>query len=119
MKRTFKSAIYIIVWMCAATISVAQEQITKRNKSPRWVSEKGFWQIESNINSPEKSTVYFYNNENALVYKEHVEGIVLDLNKRRVKMRLKNALETALLSWSNKRVPKNDQQWISMQFKKN
>lgn len=35
--------------------------------SPEWVSEKGWWMVESNIHSPKQHTVYFYNNVGVLV----------------------------------------------------
>ena len=86
----------------------------KKTKTPRWVSQKGFWQIQSNINTPDKNIVYFYNNENVLVYKENVDGVVFDLQKKRVKMRLKRALETAILAWNRDRMFQDKQQWISL-----
>ena len=95
----------------------AQERY-KKAKAPRWVSEKGFWQIESNIHTPQNNIVYFYNNENVLVYKENVDGVVFDLQKKSVKMRLKRALEAAIVAWNRDPVHQNDQHWITMLFKK-
>src|SRR5688572_15657471 len=96
-----------------STIVVAQQQY-KKVKAPRWVSEKGFWQIESNIHTPKNNIVYFYTNDNVLIYKENVNGVILDLQKKRVKMRLKRALETAIQAWNRDRLFRNDQQRITM-----
>ena len=101
----------------ASSTIFAQEHYTKA-KVPKWVSEKGFWQIESNIHTPEKNIVYFYNNDNVLVYKEKVDGVVFDLQKKSVKMRLKRALEAAVVAWNRSPVYQNDQHWITMLFKK-
>ena len=87
-------------------------------KNPRWVSQKGFWQIESNIRTPDKNIVYLYNKDNVLIYKENINGVVLNLASRRVKMRLKKALETAIIAWNKDHSFQSDQQWVSMLFRK-
>lgn len=92
---------------------LAQEKISACSKSPRWVSDKGFWQIETNIYTPDNSVVYFYNNQKILVYKEHVQGVVLNLNRVRTKMKLKKALENALTAWNKNQPIQNDQQLLS------
>ena len=107
----------IVVLLIMTSLSVFAQNGYKKTKSPRWASEKGFWQIESNINRPDKNIVYFYNNENVLVYKENVDGVVFDLQKKRVKMRLKRALETAILAWNRDHMFQNNQQWISLVFR--
>lgn len=93
------------------------QQFNKRSKAPKWVSKQGFWQIETNIHTPRKNIVYFYNNDQTLIYKENLDGVVLDLEKKRVKMRLKRALETAINVWNKDHLYRNDQQWISALFK--
>ncbi len=40
--------------------------------TPKCVSEKGYWVAESNIHTPKVNTIYFYNNDNVMVYKENV-----------------------------------------------
>ncbi|MBC7826513.1 MAG: hypothetical protein H7122_02115 [Chitinophagaceae bacterium] len=115
MKAIFKLILVTAVYMIVASGLYAQKNI--RTKDPRWISDKGFWQIESNINTPDKNIVYFYNKENTLIYKEHLDGVVLNLAKKRVKMRLKKALETAIHAWNRDRTLQNDQQLISVLFK--
>jgi len=65
--------------------------------SPPWVSDQGYWVEETNIHSPMSHVIRFYNNENVLIYTQQLEGVKLDIHKRKVKMKLKKALETALL----------------------
>lgn len=94
------------------------QQIVAKNKLPGWLSDRGFWQIESNIHSPDRSIVYFYNNEKVLVYKEHLQGLILDLTKKRTKQRLKRALVAALDARAKNHELQNDQQLVSALFNK-
>lgn len=72
---------------------------------PRWVSQKGFWVVESNKSTPKDHIVRFYNNNNEMVYKETVSGVRLNLNRARVKMKLKKTLESAVLAYEKKKAP--------------
>jgi hypothetical protein len=60
---------------------------------PKWISLKGYWVIETNLKSSAVTILYFYNNDNHLMYKENLEGLKINLAKRRTKMRLKRMLE--------------------------
>jgi hypothetical protein len=74
----------------------------KPRVAPEWVSEKGWWMIESNIHAPKKHIVYFYNNDGVLVYKEKIEGLRIRPARKGTKMQLKQALETAVQAWERK-----------------
>jgi hypothetical protein len=78
-------------------------QQERRPRFPGWVSEKGYWVIESNIKSPLDHVVKFYDNENNLVYKESLTGIKMNPEKRKVKMKLKKILESAVLAQENRK----------------
>jgi hypothetical protein len=80
--------------------------------SPEWVSEKGWWMVESNIHTPKQHIVYFYNNDGLLVYKEKIEGMRLKPEKRGTKMRLKKALETAVLTWEQQHQVKENESLV-------
>jgi hypothetical protein len=84
----------------------------KSNVSPEWVSEKGWWMVEGNIHSPKQHTVYFYNNEGVLVYKEKLEGIRLKPNKRATQMRLKKVLETSVQAWEQQHQAKENESLV-------
>jgi hypothetical protein len=75
---------------------------------PRWVSDKGYWVVESNIHTPKNNTIWFYNNDNVLVYKETLTGISLNPNKRKVKMKLKRILESSVTAWDERGKPNED-----------
>jgi hypothetical protein len=66
---------------------------------PEWASAKGWWVVETATRSPKQQIVYFYNREGVLVYKEKLDGIRLNPEKRKTKMHLKQALEAAVVGW--------------------
>lgn len=70
---------------------------------PRWVSKKGFWVVESNAASPKTHVIRFYNNDNTLVYKETLSDVKLNLNKARIKMKLKRVLESSVVAFEKKK----------------
>ena len=55
--------------------------------------------MESNKKTPKDAIVYFYNNENQLVYKEEVRNKKLKLNRKKTLLHLKSALEEAVLGY--------------------
>ena len=70
---------------------------TPKIETPKWVSEKGYWVIQSNKKTPKESIIYFYNNEHRLVYQEEIKDRKLKMNKKTL-MKLKTALEEAVAS---------------------
>lgn len=100
MKQKLIPAIAVIFLSLISCYSFAQNE---PSSSPRWVSEKGYWVAESNIHSPLDHVIRFYNNDNVLVYKETLSGVKLNLNKRKVKMKLKKVLDSSVLAWEKKK----------------
>jgi len=68
-------------------------------KFPRWVSDKGYWVVESNINFPMNHIIRFYNADNVLVYKETLSGVKLNPERTKIKMKLKKVLESSVVTW--------------------
>ncbi|MET0462163.1 MAG: hypothetical protein ABW007_03380 [Chitinophagaceae bacterium] len=98
MKKMITCGLLIAIFTLSYFVAPAQEALYK----PKWVSEKGYWVVEGNVNTPLNHTIRFYNNDDVLIYSERVEGIKLKANKRKVKMKLKQALESALLAFESK-----------------
>lgn len=118
MKKYLASLAVVLLLSSFTGFAFAQEDTIKEAiVVPRWVSEKGYWVVENNINQPKTALVRFYNNENTLVYKEQITGIVLKLNKRRVKMKLKKVLEASVLAWTQHE-PAKDEQRLTVLLKK-
>jgi hypothetical protein len=74
---------------------------------PKWASAKGWWQVETATRSPKQQTVYFFNLNGVLVYKEKLEGVRLNPEKRKTKMQLKQALEAAVVAWEEEKKVKD------------
>ena len=106
MKKIFFAISFTLLlsFFSVAVFAQSEEEATETtvNPTPKWVSEKGYWVVESNIHTPKVSIIYFYNNDNVLLYKENVNGMVINLKKRRVKMGLKKVLEQSVLAFNQK-----------------
>jgi hypothetical protein len=93
-----------------AFASKAQESLPGEiSTKPGWVSEKGYWVVVSNVKTPKNAIVYFYNNDDVLIYQEKIEGVRLNLKKDATKMKLKKVLETAVWAWNAKQPVKESQ----------
>jgi hypothetical protein len=93
-----KKQLFVTLFLCL----VVQAAVFAQDKSraiPEWVSTKGWWVVESNIHTPKKHIVYFYNNDGVLVYKENIEGLRINSSKKATRMLLKQVLESAVLTW--------------------
>ena len=112
MKKSIKQLFVIASLLMLCTVAVAQEETIATPLTPRWVSEKGYWVAESNINSPKQCTIRFYNNDHVMVYSEKVEGVVLKLERPKVKMHLKKVLESSIVAWEAKRKASENEGWV-------
>ncbi len=99
----------LVLFSTTSVIAVAQENETAVKATPKWISEKGYWVIESNIKLPKTSVVNFYNNDNVLIYSEKVEGVKLNTERRQTCMRLKKVLDQSLIVWGKMQLPNNEQ----------
>jgi len=102
MKKKFKILLVLSLFSLSA-FSVQAQKSTSVSAS--WVSEKGYWVLHSDLHSPLNHIIRFYNNENELVHTETLVGVKLDINKRKVKMKLKKALEETFLLYSQHKKP--------------
>ena len=79
-------AVIVLSLLCLAVQAQEEPVVTS---TPKWVSDKGFWVVESNVNNRDESIIFFYNNNKVQVYKEVVNGKQLNLKKRKTLMTLK------------------------------
>ena len=89
-----------------------------RTSDPAWVSNKGWWVVESNIHTPKQHIVYFYNNDGTLVYKEKIEGIRINPSRKTTRMQLKQVLESAVVTWEEKHKLQEDQELVANSLRK-
>jgi hypothetical protein len=105
MKKILLITCFTMLLFFVSIVSFAQLAEKKKvGFKPRWVSENGYWNIEQNIKTPKKSTVYFYSNDHQLLYKEDIVGLRININKRKVKMNLKKVLDQAFLAFKGKQI---------------
>ena len=77
--------------------------IHAQHAKPKWVSEKGYWVVETSGQTKNNQIIRFYSNEGQLVHQEPVANQALKLSKRKVKMELKKLLEASVDSWQASR----------------
>ena len=116
MKKIWKTLIVIAVLFSLSTTVIAQQNETEVQSTPKWISDKGYWVIESNIKNPKASVIHFYNNDNTKICSEKVEGVKLNIKKRKTLMQLKKALEQSLWAWEKSKLPKENQQLVKNIF---
>jgi hypothetical protein len=106
-----KKTIIIIALSLFSLTGIAQH-------SPKWAPEKGYWVVETKGHEPKSNIVYFYNNNNELLYKETVEGVIIRVNKRRVKMNLKKVLDQSLVAYEAKHKTMENEMLVATLMKK-
>jgi hypothetical protein len=99
MKQVLNSIVLVLLLSFVSVISFAQEEEQVVPTKSKWVSDKGYWVIESNKSNPKSAVIHFYNNDNTEIYSEQVEGVKLNVAKRKTLKLLKTALEASLLAW--------------------
>ena len=116
MKKSIKIACMLMISTLLSTLAFAQENETEVRSTPRWISDKGYWIIESNIKTPKTSLVYFYNTNDVLIYSEKVEGVRVNIKRPKTCMRLKKALDQSLIAWE-KMQHRSNEQFVKNSFK--
>jgi hypothetical protein len=99
MKKIILPIVAGFILLLSALPAMAQNEV---RPVPSWVSDRGYWVVESNVHGSGGSIVYFYNNDNQLVYKERTEG-PLDVNRKKTKLRLTKVLEQSVTAWEKAR----------------
>ncbi|RYZ29299.1 MAG: hypothetical protein EOO10_06735 [Chitinophagaceae bacterium] len=98
MKHSFFTILITVFSLLFSNPINAQDDEPKP-ETPKWLSNVGYWVVESNKKTPKDAIVYFYNNENMLVYKEEIRNQKLKLNRKKTLLRLKSALEEAVIAY--------------------
>jgi len=111
-----KNILLVLVFLITALASFA---LDTNDPVPRWVSDKGWWVVESNIHSPRQHIVYFYNRDGVQVYKEKLEGVRLNMRKPKTKMRLKQVLEAAVSAWEQQHIRRENEALVMDKLRKN
>lgn len=118
MYYNLKNSLLAALFICGSLTASAQEK-TGPVKTPRFLSEKGYWVIKSNVKQPKETVVYFYNLQNKLVYEEELKNVNLNIKRTKVKMRLKRALEQAIATHERGELAAKDDKIVAAIFRKN
>lgn len=109
---------FLFFFLIIASLSSFAQEETPKCKAGHYTSDKGYWVIESNVKSPKNSTIYFYTTQDQLVYKETVEGTRININRKKVLLRLKNVLEQSVLTYEQNHKATQDQMLVTLALKK-
>ena len=82
------------------------------SKVPKWMCEKGYWVIQSNLKTPKNATIYFYTAQHELVYKEFVSGKKINIEKIKTRKHLEEVLNQAVTAWQKEGIVKENQQLV-------
>lgn len=115
MKKPFSLLPLLVIFAALPVVCFSQE--TQAAKKPAWVPEKGYWVVESNIHTPKNSTLYFYNLDNVLVYKEEVRGVKIKLTKKSVRLNLKKVLDQSVAAWETQHVASENEMRVAVALK--
>ncbi|MEO5594919.1 MAG: hypothetical protein ABIR15_03185 [Chitinophagaceae bacterium] len=97
MKKNIITYLATAILVFASFSSYSQDH---DRSAPAWVSDKGYWVVETNIHQPLQYTIRFYNNENTIIGTKDISGKKMNMKRRRVKMQLKSMLEFSLAEWA-------------------
>jgi hypothetical protein len=112
MKKQLYSSLLVL------SLVISSACFAQSKSKTRCISSKGYWVIENNAKAPKSNTIYFYNNDNVMVYHEKVEGIKINTEKRKTLLKLKTALEQAVLAWENGSKETDDNVLVLTVFRK-
>jgi hypothetical protein len=115
VKKQLASLLITAFFLCNATVCSAQKEATPGKAE--WVSDKGFWVVESNVHNPKNSVVYFYTLDRVLVYKETLNGVKLKLKKKKVLLHLKGVLEQSVTAWEAQHVATENKMLLAVALK--
>ena len=107
MKPNLLSLILAAVFFFLIFPASAQHETASR-QPPSWISNAGYWVVESNRQRPKEAVVYYYTNAHVLVYKEEIKNKKLKLTNTATLLRLKQSLEIAVASYANGRMAAGD-----------
>lgn len=104
----------VVIFILLTKISFGQ---SNSDKAPRWVPNEGHWVVEQNNDQPRHNIIRFYNDQDELVYTEALDGIVLDVHRKKVKMKLKKLLEDILINWTKNKTKETNRGYVAAVFK--
>lgn len=87
-----KNMIFLVLLLLGLLLTAGS---ASAQRAPKWVPVKGYWVVEDNVHEPGRAVVFFYNQQNQLVYQETVARRI-NLDRTRTLVRLNRTLEEAV-----------------------
>lgn len=107
--KFFPKTLIGFLFLLIAGICHAQD---KQEPASPWVSDKGYWNTESNIHDPLHHIIRFYTHDGRLFHTEKLSGVKLNVEKRKTKMKLKKALEQTMELYSRQEPPQQISEYL-------
>ncbi len=120
MKKILNSIVVLVTLSTISFTAAAQDdaqQMQQNVSSPKWISDNGYWVLEGNVKTPKNNTIYFYSNDNSLVYKEELQGVKINVKRQKTLMRLKNVLDQSVTAWQQQHISKENQNLVVIALK--
>ena len=114
MKKTILISLATVFSLLFSISTNAQDEIIE-HKTPEWVSDQGYWVVETNKKTPKDALVYFYNNNHVLVYKEEIKNQKLKMNRKKTLLRFKAALEESIAKYEQGTLEQQNILWAKLQ----
>jgi len=102
----------IVLFFISFFIGNSALRAQSKSAVPKWMCEKGYWIIESNLKTPKNATIYFYTPRHELVYKEFISGKKINIEKIKTRKHLEQVLNQAVIAWQKEGVVKENQQLV-------
>jgi len=113
--KNLKTISLIAAFIISCSFALAQEEGTGSiSRHAKFISNKGFWVIESNVKTPKSSTVHFYGNDKKLLYSASIAGKKLNPERRRTLKNLNKVLEQVVNTREIAVAAQQQQEWIAI-----
>ena len=112
MKQQLKTGLILSLFMLLTIAGTAQNR-----SAAETTSAMGFWVAESNLSSPMDHVLRFYTNNNELVYTETLNGVKLKLAKKKIRVKLKEVLESSILAWQKNKAAESNKNYFAVKLK--
>jgi hypothetical protein len=101
-----------ILLVCVIFLINSTLKAQAKSEAPKWMCDKGYWVIQSNLKTPKNCIIYFYTIQHELVYKEVVSGKKINIEKTSTRKHLEGVLNQAITAWQKEGIVKENQQLV-------
>ncbi|MDJ1504665.1 hypothetical protein [Xanthocytophaga agilis] len=85
--------------------------------APALGQSSGYWVTESDIHTKQYTIVHFYNDANVQIYEEKLDGVFLNLKRKKTVQQLNAALNKVMQNWISNRELSKEDHWVAAMMK--